>query len=209
MNDSVRMTPLRIGITGGIGSGKSVVSRLLALMGIPVYLSDDAGKRLLATDDTIRRELTALLGAEAYVDGLPNKPLLAAYLFASADHAGRVNAIVHPCVRRDFRRWVAAQGAVPLVAIESAILIEAGFAPEVDVVVMVDAPLEVRVARAMRRDSSTRESIEQRIRRQMADDEKRRQAHYILHNDGRQALLPQVLSLIGTLSKNNAYLCGE
>lgn len=193
--------PLKIGLTGGIGSGKSVVSRLLTLLGIPVYLSDDAGKRLLATHPAIRNELTALLGPELYRTGLPDKALLASYLFASEEHAAQVNAIVHPRVREDFRAWVAACGSAPLVAIESAILVEAGFTSEVDVVVMVDAPLEVRVARAVRRDSASPDAIRQRILHQMADAERRLHAHHILINDDLHPLLPQVLKLIERLSQ--------
>lgn len=196
-------SPLKIGITGGIGSGKSVVSRLLTLMDIPVYLSDDAGKCLLATHPTIRARLTDLLGPDLYRTGQPDKALLASYLFASADHAARVNAIIHPCVREDFHRWVQLHASAPLVAMESAILVEAGFTNEVDVVVMVDAPLDVRVARAARRDSTSVEAVEQRVRRQMSDDRKRLHAHHILVNDDVHALLPQVLRLIDVLSRNN------
>lgn len=195
-------SPLKIGITGGIGSGKSVVSRLLSLLGIPVYLCDDAGKQLLATHPAIRSELTALLGPELYRSGQPDKAMLASYLFAGDDHAAQVNAIVHPRVRQDFHRWVAACGSVPMVAMESAILVEAGFTDEVDVVVMVDAPLDLRVARAARRDSASAAAIEQRVRRQMADDCKRRYAHHLLLNDDVHALLPQVLRLVDTLSRN-------
>lgn len=196
------VSPLKIGITGGIGSGKSVVSRLLTLLGIPVYLCDDAGKRLLATHPDIRTELTALLGPELYRTGRPDKALLASYLFACADHAARVNAIVHPRVRHDFHRWVDAHASAPLVAMESAILVEAGFTDEVDVVVMVDAPVAVRVARAARRDATSTAAIEQRVRSQMSDDCKRLHAHYILVNDDTHALLPQVLQLIDGLSRN-------
>lgn len=198
----------KIGITGGIGSGKSVVARLLRLLGVPVYLTDDESKRLMLTDPDIRRDLTALLGAEVYhADGSLNKPLLAAYLFASDEHAAQVNAIVHPRVRRDFRRWVEARQGQPLVAVESAILLEAGFGSEVDAVVMVYAPPEVRIARAMRRDGASRQAVEERIRRQMDDEEKRLRAAHVVLNDGETALIPQVLSLIASLSQNNPYLC--
>ena len=206
--------PVKIGITGGIGSGKSVVCRLLQAMGVPVYISDTESKRLMQSDEEIRRRLTELLGAEAYTpDGLPNKPVLAAYLFASPDNAARINAIVHPRVKADFRRWVARHAHAPLVAMESAILIEAGFAPEVDSVVMVYAPLETRIARAMQRDAAPRSAVESRVRSQMDDEEKRLQAHHVLLNDGKTPLIPQVLSLIALLTKNNVLplppVCGQ
>ena len=144
---------VKIGITGGIGSGKSVVSRLLEVMGIPVYISDGETKQLMMTDSCIRSELTALLGEEVYAGGVLNKSLLASYLFGSPEHAGQINGIVHPRVKEDFRQWVCQRAACRMAGIESAILIEAGFADEVDVVVMVYAPEEIRVQRAMKRDA--------------------------------------------------------
>lgn len=194
---------IRIGITGGIGSGKSVVSRLLRLLGIPVYISDEEAKRLMATDEGIRAELVALLGGEVYREGTLNKALLASYLFAGPDHARRVNAIVHPRVRDDFRAWAKAHEGAGLVAMESAILYEAGFRDEVDRVVMVYAPEETRIERATRRDAASRAGVEKRIRSQMGDEEKRRLADYVLVNDGKRPLIPQVLALISSLSQNH------
>ncbi len=198
---------LKMGITGGIGSGKSVVSRLLEAMGIPVYISDTETKQLMVTDACIRNELVSLLGEEVYAGGVLNKSLLASYLFGDPEHAGQVNGIVHPRVKEDFRRWAEKRSAFPIVGIESAILIEAGFAGEVDVVVTVYAPEEVRVRRAMKRDASSRELIERRIRSQMSDEEKRRLADFVIVNDGETPLIPQVLALIASLSQNNTYLC--
>lgn len=197
------MAICRIGITGGIGSGKSVVSRLLELLGIPVYVCDTEAKRLMQTDAAIRRDLVALLGEDAYRDGCLNKPLLASYLFGHPAHAGQVNGIVHPRVRDDFRAWTLRQGDLPLVGMESAILIEAGFRAEVDKVVMVWAPAEVRIERAIRRDGASRAEVGKRILCQMDDDEKRRQADFLLVNDGQHPLIPQVLNLISSLSENH------
>lgn len=191
---------IKIGITGGIGSGKSVVSRLLETMGVPVYISDVETKRLMHTDAAIRRQLVALLGEEVYAGGRLNKPFLASYLFASQEQAARVNGIVHPRVKDDFRRWAAQMSAEhSVVGMESAILLEAGFAGEVDRIVMVYAPLEVRIARAVERDRSSRELIEQRIRSQMDDEEKRSRADEVIVNDGVAPLLPQVQDLLKRL----------
>ncbi len=188
---------IRIGITGGIGSGKSVVAHLLEVMGIPVYISDAEAKRLMLDDPGIRQGLTDLLGTAVYLpDGSLNKPLLASYLFASAGHARQVNGIIHPRVRDDFRLWVRQRASLPVVGMESAILVEAGFAEEVDKVVMVYAPLEVRIARAMRRDEASRSQIERRIRGQMDDEAKRGLADFVIINDGRRALIPQVRELL-------------
>lgn len=192
---------IKIGITGGIGSGKSVVSRLLSLMDIPVYLSDDEAKRLTATDETIRKELTALLGDELYQGNVLNKSLLAGYLFASPENAARVNAIIHPVVKQDFRRWCKENASSSILAMESAILIEAGFAPEVDAVVMVYAPKEVRIRRAMKRDGASRKQIEQRIQNQMDDEAKRAKADYTIINDDKTPLIPQVFRLLFSVSQ--------
>lgn len=198
---------IKIGITGGIGSGKSVVSRLLEVMGVPVYISDIESKRLTVSDALIRRELVALLGEEVYDGGELNKTLLASYIFGNPEHIRTVNGIIHPRVRDDFRNWVRRHVACPIVGMESAILIEAGFAGEVDAMIMVYAPEEVRIARAMQRDAAPRELVERRIRSQMSDEEKRTQADFVIVNDGETPLIPQVLEVITSLSKNIAYLC--
>lgn len=192
---------IKIGITGGIGSGKSIVSRLLEVMGVPVYLSDSEAKRLTASDPTIRQELIALVGDEVYVDGALNKAFLASYMFGHPERVTAVNQIIHPKVKEDFRQWVNAHSQVPIVAIESAILIEAGFKEEVDKVVMVYAPLEIRIDRTIKRDGATKEQVLARIGSQMSDEEKCKQADYLIANDNKTALIPQVLEFISFLSK--------
>lgn len=191
---------IKIGITGGIGSGKSVVSRLLEIMGVPVYISDSEAKRLTQTDRTIREELTGLLGEEVYAGSMLNKPLLASYLFGSPEHARQVNGIIHPRVKEDFRIWARRHADSRIVGIESAILIEAGFASEVDKIVLVYAPEEVRIRRAVARDASPREAIQRRIASQMSDEKKREQADFVIVNDGETPLIPQVLQLIASLT---------
>lgn len=186
----------KIGITGGIGSGKSMVSRLLAVAGIPVYLTDDRAKWLMDTDEEVRIRLQSLAGGEMYRSGRLDRPALARWLFADENRVSQVNSIVHPAVRTDFRRWAASHSTEPAVAIESAILIEAGFADEVDEIWMVSAPLEVRVARAMQRDHATREQVQARMRHQMSDEEKKKHAHFVLTNDGETPLVPQVFQRI-------------
>lgn len=198
---------IKIGITGGIGSGKSVVSRLLETMGIPVYISDQEAKRITHTDEVIRRELSALVGTEVFQDGELNRPLLASYMFGHPEHVKEVNGIIHPRVKEDFRRWAESFEDEQLVGMESAILIESGFGDEVDFLVMVYAPLEVRLERAVKRDCSSRELILKRIEAQMSDEEKREHADFIIVNDDGTLIIPQVLELISFVSKNNHYLC--
>ena len=189
---------IKIGITGGIGSGKSVVSQLLEVMGIPVYIADVESQRL--------KELSSLLGEKVFAGGALNKPLLASYLFGHPDHARQINGIIHPRVKEDFRKWVEKRALFPIVGMESAILIESGFTGEVDVIVMVYAPLEIRIQRAICRDNSSRELIVKRIESQMSDEEKRKQADFVIVNDDDMPLIPQVLELISLLSKKTDYL---
>lgn len=190
---------IKIGITGGIGSGKSVISHLLHIMGIPVYISDIEAKRLTVSDSQIRSQLIALLGEEVYLNGELNKPLLANYLFSNPVHAQTINSIIHPRVKEDFRMWVTKHVNNPIVAMESAILVEAGFVEEVDKLIMVYAPLELRVKRSMKRDSATSEAILKRIANQMSDEEKKTWADYIILNDEQTSIIPQLLAILKTL----------
>lgn len=172
----------RIGITGGIGSGKSYVAALLAGEGIPVYDTDREARRLMVESADIRAGLCALLGEKAFCrDGSLNRPAIAAYLFAAPSHAEQVNRIVHPVVKEDFCRWVA-QKSVPLVAMECAILYESGFDRLVDRVLLVHAPAEVRLARAMRRDGATEAQVKARMALQLADEELCGRADHVLEN---------------------------
>lgn len=170
-----------IGITGGIGSGKSYVSNLLRQkFGIPVYDCDAEAKRLTTTDEEIRRKLIQLVGPEVYDGQEFNRKRLADYLFADPEHASKVNAIIHPTVLEDFRLWANRQPK-PIVALESAILFESGFNEYVDYVLFVDAPEEIRLKRAMQRDTAPEEKI--RARMQMQHPElHRKQADIIIDN---------------------------
>ena len=190
---------ISIAITGGIGSGKSYVSALLQKQSIPIYNADDEAKRLMLGDEGIREGLMDLLGDEVYTDGNLNKPLLASYLFADAENAARINSIVHPRVKADFRCWLKAHQESKIAALECAILYESGFEDTVDFVVMVYAPEELRVERAMRRDNATEQQIRARIAAQMNDEEKCRRADYVVFNDGSIPLERQLADLIAQL----------
>ena len=150
---------IKIGITGGIGSGKSVVATLLRLYGIPVYIADEESKRLTNSSPVIRRALVDLVGEAVYdADGKLDKPRLANFIFGQPEHLARVNAIIHPEVNRDFLDWSERQEKA-FCAIESAILFESGFDRIVDVKLMVLAPLEIRLERAIARDHASREAL--------------------------------------------------
>lgn len=190
-----------IAITGGIGSGKSYVSALLEKAGIPIYNADNESKRLTTENTEIRCGLVNLLGEEVYAEGVLNKPMLASYLFANAENAARVNAIIHPCVKKDFKQWMEMHAESELVALESAILYESGFDDVVDTVVVVYAPKELRLKRAMLRDAASREQIEARMNAQMDDEEKCRKADFVVYNDGTFPLEEQLTSVINQIKR--------
>ena len=158
---------IKIGITGGIGSGKSVVASLLTLSGVPVYIADEESKWLTNNSPVIREKLTALFGPEIYTNEGLNKKLLASHIFNNPEQLQQVNQIIHPEVNRHFSAWVERQTS-PLCAIE----------------------------RALGRDSASREEIERRINSQISDEEKKDRSDYVIYNDNRQALIPQVGKLL-------------
>ena len=196
---------IRIGITGGIGSGKTYVCQLLQQRGIPVYHCDDEAKRLMTESPLIRQRLTRFLGADAYTPSGLNKPLIARYLFADQRHAERINRIVHPVVRQDFLLWTEQQQDAPLVVQECALLFESGFQDTVDVTVEVYAPLHLRLQRAVQRDQATPEQIQARMAQQMDEEEKRQRADFCVLNDGTadlDAQLTQLLEQIANIQIN-------
>lgn len=189
---------IKIGITGGIGSGKSVIATLLNLYGVPVYVADTESKILTETSPVIRKKLIALFGNSIYIENGLNKKLLASYIFNTPEYLQQVNAIIHPEVNRHFSEWTKAQTA-NVCAIESAILFESGFNKAVDRSLMVYAPLELRIERAVSRDNVLKEEIVRRIENQLPDETKRDQSDYVIYNDDKQALLPQIEKFLASL----------
>lgn len=197
----MRTLRVKLGVTGGIGSGKSYVSSSLRLRGIPVFDSDSEAKKLMLEDRVIVSSLKNLLGNDVYIAGNLNKPLLASYIFSSPENALKVNSIVHPRVKQTFLRWAdeCFMRGCNVVAIESAILFEAGFDDIVDSVVMINAPLEIRISRVMLRDNVTRDKVMERINSQMPDEEKMLKSDFIIVNDGIVSLDVQIDKLISSL----------
>lgn len=182
----------RIGITGGIGTGKSFLSRLLALRGIKVYDCDDNAKRLMLSDMIVRDSLIRLIGADAYSGVQLNKPVISQFLLDSEENKNAVNAIVHPAVIRDFHdsglQWM-----------ESAILFEANLQYSVDVTVCVSAPEKVRIERIVQRDKVTEERARQWIDTQMKQERKEEMSDFVIVNDGTSPLEEQVDMLLKSL----------
>jgi len=185
-----------IGLTGGIGSGKSVISNLLSVMGIPVYIADAESKRLTESSPVIREKLTQRFGADLYADGKLNKALLASLIFENEDNRNYVNSVIHPEVLIDFEKWKMQQISFPLVAIEAAILFESGFAGLVDVTVTVAAPEDLRIRRIELREGWSHAAIVSRIQSQLPEEEKIRRSNYVIYNDDKQALIPQVEKMV-------------
>lgn len=186
---------IKIGLTGGIGSGKSVVASLLKVAGIPVYIADEESKRLTNISPIIKEQLISLFGEELYTQEGLNKKLLASYIFTNTDYLKQVNAIIHPVVDRDFREWVTRQ-TTDIVVIETAILFESGFHQLVDKSLMVYAPLEIRIKRTMERDRISKEEVLHRINNQLSDEIKKERADYVIYNDNKHALIPQLQKII-------------
>ena len=190
---------LRIGITGGIGSGKSFVCHRIEALGYPVYDCDAEAKRLMVEDARLVQRIKRLIGENAYIDGVLNKPVVASFLFQSERNAKRLNALVHPVVLKDFVEWAKQQDA-KLVFVESAILFQAKMETVCDRIWCVTAPLSVRLTRVMQRDGCDEQTVLSRIRQQMDDDEVLSRSHARIINDGTQDIDAQIKPLIQSLT---------
>ena len=192
-------TPLKLAITGCMGSGKSVVSRIMEIMGVPVYDCDARAKELMVSDAAIVKELKRMFGNECYCeDGTLNRNYVASCIFTDSDNIKRVNALVHPVVCRDVGQWAARQD-VPVVAVETAILYESGMIECIDKVVAVWSGRETAVRRTMKRSGMSRRQVEDRLAKQMSVDELILLTDYSLYNDEDKPLLPEIIELLNQL----------
>lgn len=189
---------LLVGLTGGIGSGKTTVCEVLRVLGIPIFDADGAGKRLLAEDPMLRAAVTERFGAAIYADGVLDRKALAAIVFNDAAALADLNALVHPAVRRAFRAWATGQQA-PYVVMESALLADTGGHAGFDRVIVVSAPERLRIARVMQRDGVGEEAVKVRLRNQVSEEERLLIAHHVVVNDDTQLVIPQVLAIDRTL----------
>jgi len=196
---------LRIGSTGGIGSGKSIVCRLFQVLGVPVYDSDARAKWLMGHDTLLRDQLTAAFGVQTFNEtGQLDRIYLARVAFADPVQLARLNALVHPAVGRDFEAWSAAQQADGhrYILKEAALLYESGAYQQLDQIITVFAPQAVRQARVLRRDPHrTPDDILAIIGKQMSEEEKVQRANHVIYNDDQHLLIPQVLALHGEVVK--------
>ncbi|MDF4202784.1 dephospho-CoA kinase [Maribacter sp. SA7] len=170
-----------IGLTGGIGSGKSTVAGMFNELGVPVYDSDQRAKYLMNNSELIHKQLVELLGEEAYVDGRLNRSFIASKVFKDKELLQKLNGIVHPVVRQDFVDWTKEQDS-PYVIQETALLFENRAQELYDKVILVTAPKEVRIARVLHRDESTREQVEARMSNQLDDETKLKLTNIVIEN---------------------------
>lgn len=170
-----------VGLTGGIGSGKTTVANLFADLGVPVYISDIEAKKLMKRSVSIRKKITQLFGVESYHLENPNTQFIAQKVFGDKEALKKLNGIVHPAVRRHFSNWVKQQ-KYPYVIQESALIFESGIQDKYDKIILVVAPMEIRINRLLERENTTREPLLQRIENQLPDSEKKGLADFIIEN---------------------------
>jgi dephospho-CoA kinase len=170
-----------IGLTGGIGSGKSTMAKYFASLGVPVYIADDEAKKILLEPQTVK-EIAEVFGDEVMVNGLPDRKKLAAVVFNSPEKLSVLNSIIHPKVREDFKKWVDNHSNEKFVIKEAAILFESGSYKECDDIILVTAPQDIRVQRVMQRDDVTREEVLNRMNNQWDDQKKAALSTYIINN---------------------------
>lgn len=186
---------LKIGITGGMGSGKSTVCQIFETLGIPVFSSDQEAKWLMTHQPTIKVAILSLFGPNAYNEAQElNRAHIAKMAFEQADLTQKLNQLVHPAVQSHFKQWCTKQNS-PYVIKEAALLFESGSYLDLDYVVVVSAPKWLRVQRAMNRDGATKEQIEKRLKHQLSEKQRLERADFIIKNDGNKLLIPQVLKL--------------
>ncbi len=189
---------LKVGVTGGIGSGKTTVCRIFETLGIPVYYADDRAKWLMAHDPELKAAITGLFGAGAYSpEGALNRKYIANIVFRNSEKLEALNGLVHPAVFADGERWNEAQQqkGAPYTIKEAALIFESDSHQALDKVITVTAPEALRIERVMERDGADREAIRARMARQLPEVEKAARSDYVIINDGRHSLIQQVLKI--------------
>jgi dephospho-CoA kinase len=191
---------LRVGLTGGIGSGKSTVAQIFETLGIPLYYADDAAKRLMNEDEALKKQLIQNFGTAVYKDGALDRQYLAAQVFSNKEKLDLLNSIVHPVTIKDADEWMRQQTS-PYAIKEAALIFESGVNKYLDYVIGVYAPVTLRIHRSMKRDAISKEKVTARMSKQLDEDIKMKLCDFVITNDEQQALLPQVMKLHEELLK--------
>ncbi|MBI5857505.1 MAG: dephospho-CoA kinase [Sphingobacteriales bacterium] len=185
---------LKIGLTGGIGSGKSVVAKVFETLGIPVYYADDAARKLMNADEELKKSIIKNFGEESYKNGELDRKYLSSIVFNSKEQLELLNSLTHPATIADAGAWIKKQNA-PYIIKEAALLFESGADKNLDYVIGISSPLPLRIKRVMQRDGLTEKEVMQRISRQMDEQEKMKMCDYVIVNNEQQLVLPQVIEL--------------
>ncbi|GGH65390.1 dephospho-CoA kinase [Filimonas zeae] len=185
---------LKVGLTGGIGSGKSTVAGIFKVLGIPVFDADAAAKEIMAKDEELQQAIMRTFGDEVYAGGQLNRKLLAGIVFNDAFKLEQLNALVHPATIKAAEQWMQQQ-KTPYAVKEAALFFEAGTATDLDYVIGVFAPKPLRIHRVMKRDNVTREEVLARMSRQIDEDIKMRLCDFVVENNEQELLIPQVLQV--------------
>lgn len=185
---------LKVGITGGIGTGKTTVAKVFEVLGIPVYYADDAAKKLMNEDAELKEKLLLAFGEETYINGALNRPYLSALVFNNPEKLLLLNSLVHPATIADADKWMQQQTTYYSLK-EAALLFESGANKHVDKVIGVYAPISLRLQRVMQRDNISEEAVKARIDKQMNEDKKMELCDYIINNDEQKLVITQVLKI--------------
>jgi dephospho-CoA kinase len=185
---------MKIGVTGGIGSGKTTVCRVFKALGIPVFAADDEARKIMEADPVVIEKVNSIAGREIYKGGTLNRSELAGIIFNDKELLEKINQVVHPVVSENFNRWQRSQEA-DYVILEAAILFESGSFMNVDRIITVIAPLEERIERVVRRNNLTREQIMERIRNQTDDEFKVSRSDFVIDNSDDQMIIPGILRI--------------
>lgn len=187
---------LTVGVTGGIGSGKTTVCRVFQLLGVPVFEADTVAKNLYNTNSEIKSGLIHLFGANIYTpEGLLDRKKLASLIFTNEIHLAKVNELVHPVVRTAFENWLKMHKNAPYVIHEAAILFESGFYKMMDFTLLVTAPENERIARVMARDGVTGQMVRERMQKQWSEEKKEKLAGKVLVNDNKNLIIPEIIQI--------------
>ncbi len=185
---------LKVGLTGGIGSGKSTVAKIFTSLGVPVYFADTESRKLMELSEELIHSIKSLFGKEAYNGIELNRKFLANIVFTDTGKLKKLNQLIHPAVHRQFEIWAAKHPDVPYLVEEAALLCESGAWKYFDFLVLVTAPLNKRLERVMKRDGVTEEEVRNRVSNQMPDDEKIPLANFLIFNDDQSMVINQVLA---------------
>lgn len=187
---------LKTGITGGIGSGKSIVCKIFFQFGIPVYDADDAAKKIMNSDEELIARLKNEFGKHIYDDeNTLNRKELAKLVFSDSEALSKLNSMVHPAVGKDFEKWLAINSGAAYILKEAAILFESGANNGLDYFITVTAPVEIRIKRVMKRDNVTEEHVKAIVNTQMREEERILKSDFVIANDNEQLVIPQVMDL--------------